>query len=125
MANIKNILGNLINQNVSFLKAKDIKVGDNRIVENKEAIIKLVAHYIINEKNQKGLPINDVSRFHLGNGAIVEDIVINANITETGFKRSYGVMVNYLYELKNIEKNHEDYMNNNKVIVSDKMKKYL
>ena len=69
--------------------------------------------------------MNDVSRFHLGNGAIVEDIVINANISEQGFKRSYGVMVNYLYELNNIEKNHEDYMNNNKVIVSDKIKKYL
>ena len=122
---IKNILGDLTNQNVSFLKSKDMKIGDNRIVENKEAIIKLVAHYIINEKNKKGLPINDVSRFHLGNGAIVEDIVVNANISETGFKRSYGVMVNYLYELKNIEKNHEDYMNNNKVIVSDKIKKYL
>ena len=122
---IKNILGDLTNQNVSFLKSKDMKIGDNRIVENKEAIIKLVAHYIINEKNKKGLPINDVSRFHLGNGAIVEDIVVNANVSETGFKRSYGVMVNYLYELKNIEKNHEDYMNNNKVIVSDKIKKYL
>ena len=122
---IKNILGDLTNQNVSFLKSKDMKIGDNRIVENKEAIIKLVAHYIVNEKNKKGLPINDVSRFHLGNGAIVDDIVINANISETGFKRSYGVMVNYLYELKNIEKNHEEYMNNNKVIVSDKIKKYL
>ena len=44
--------------------------------------------------------MNDVSRFHLGNGAIVDDIVVNANISETGFKRSYGVMVNYLYELK-------------------------
>ena len=122
---IKNILGDLTNQNISFLKSKDMKIGDNRIVENKEAIIKLVAHYIVNEKNKKGLPINDVSRFHLGNGAIVEDIVVNANISETGFKRSYGVMVNYLYELNNIEKNHEDYMNNNKVIVSDKIKKYL
>jgi malonyl-CoA decarboxylase len=122
---IKNILGDLTNQNVSFLKSKDMKIGDNRIVENKEAIIKLVAHYIINEKNKKGLPINDVSRFHLGNGAIVEDIVVNANVSETGFKRSYGVMVNYLYELKNIEKNHEDYMNSNKVIVSDKIKKHL
>ena len=69
--------------------------------------------------------MNDVTRFHLGNGAIVEDIVINANISEQGFKRAYGVMVNYLYELNNIEKNHEDYMNNNKVIVSDKIKKYL
>ena len=122
---IKSILGSLKNQDVSFLKSNDLKLGDSKIIKNKEAITKLVAHYIVNEKNHQGLPVNDVSRFHLGNGAIVEDIVVNANISETGFKRSYGVMVNYLYELKNIEKNHEDYMNNNKVIVSDKIKKYL
>ena len=122
---IKNILDNSTNQNLMFLKSQDLKIGDNRIIENKEAIIKLVVHYIVNEKNQKGLPINDVSRFHLGNGAIVEDIIVNANVSETGFKRSFGVMVNYLYELKNIEKNHEDYMNDNKVIVSDKLKEYL
>jgi len=122
---IKNILGDLTDQNLSFLKSQDLKIGDNRVIKNKNAIIKLVAHYIINEKNEKGLPINDVSRFHLGNGAIVDDVIINANISETGFKRSFGVMVNYLYELKNIEKNHEDYMNNKKVIFSDKLKKYL
>jgi len=122
---IKSILANLKNQDVSFLRSQDLKLGDSRIIENKEALIKLVAHYTVNEKNQQGLPVNDVSRFHLGNGAIVEDIVINGNVSEQGFKRSYGMMVNYLYELKNIEKNHEDYMNNNKVIVSDKIKKYL
>jgi len=122
---INNILGNLADQNISFLKSQDLKIGDSRIIENKEAIKKLVAHYIVNEKNSKGLPLNDVSRFHLGNGAIVDDIVVNANISETGFKRSYGVMVNYLYELKNIEKNHENYMNNNKVIFSNILKKSL
>ncbi|MDB4189129.1 malonyl-CoA decarboxylase [Candidatus Pelagibacter sp.] len=122
---IKNILGDLKDQDTIFLKSQDLKLGDSRIIRNKEAIIRLVAHYIVNEKNEKGLPVNDVSRFHLGNGAIVDDIVVNANISETGFRRSYGVMVNYLYELKNIEKNHEEYMNNNKVIVSDKIKKYL
>ena len=122
---IKNILGDLKDQDVSFLKLQNLKLGDSRIIKNKEAIIKLVAHYIVNEKNQQGLPINEVSRFHLGNGAIVDDIIINANISETGFKRSFGVMVNYLYELKNIEKNHEDYMNNNKTTVSNKIKKYL
>ena len=122
---IKNILGNLKDKDVSFLKSKDLKLGDNRIVKNKEAITKLVAHYIVNEKNNKGLPLNDVSRFHLGNGAIVDDIIVNANISEVGFKRSFGVMVNYLYELTNIEKNHEDYVNNNKIIVSNKIKKYL
>ena len=118
---IKNILGDLTDHNMSFLKSQDLKIGDNRIIKNKDSIIKLVAHYIVNEKSEKGLPINDVSRFHLGNGAIVHDIVINANISETGFKRSYGVMVNYLYELKNIEKNHEDYINNKKIIFSGRL----
>ena len=122
---IKNILGNIKNQDVMFLKSKDLKIGDKRIIDNKEAIIKLVSHYIVNEKNRDGLTVNDVSRFHLGNGAIVEDVIINANISENGFKRSFGVMVNYLYELKNIEKNHEEYMNKKKVILSDKLKKYL
>ena len=122
---IKNILGNIKNQDVMFLKSKDLKIGDKRIIDNKEAIIKLVSHYIVNEKNRDGLPVNDVSRFHLGNGAIVEDIIINANISENGFKRSFGVMVNYLYELNSIEKNHEDFVNNKKVNISDKLKKYL
>ena len=55
----------------------------------------------------------------------IEDININANVSEVGFNRSFGVMVNYLYELKNIEKNHEDYINNKKVIISDKLKKFI
>ena len=104
---------------------KNVKIGDKRIIENNNAIKKLVAHYIVNEKNHKGLPINEVSRFHLGNGAIIDDIVVNANISDVGFERSFGVMVNYLYELKSIEKNHEDYINNKRVIVSDKLQKFI
>ena len=122
---IKNILQDSKEQDISFLKSNDLKIGDKRIIESNNAIKKLVAHYIVNEKNHKGLPINEVSRFHLGNGAIVEDIVINANISEVGFERSFGIMANYLYELKNIEENHENYINNKKVIISDKLKKYL
>jgi malonyl-CoA decarboxylase len=122
---IRNILGRLSTNDLSFLKSTNLKIGDSRIVSNKDAITKIVAHYLINEKNHKGLPINEVSRFHLGNGAIVDDIVINANISEVGFKRSFGIMVNYLYQLENIEKNHEDYINNKKVIFSDRLKKYL
>jgi malonyl-CoA decarboxylase len=122
---IENILGNFKNKDISFLKSKDLKIGDKRFIDNKELLIKLVTHYIVNEKSNKGLPVNDVSRFHLGNGAIVDDIIVNANISEVGFNRSFGVMVNYLYELNNIEKNHEDYINNKKIIISDKLKKYL
>ena len=122
---IKNILGNISLENISFLKLPDLKPGDPRILSNKDALLKLVAHYLMNEKNNKKLPINDVCRFHLGNGAIIDDIIINANVSEVGLNRSFGVMVNYLYELKNIEKNHEDYINNKKIIVSDKVKKLI
>ena len=122
---IQNILGKIPYSTISFLRSSSLKVGDGRIVSNKKAIIKLVAHYLMNEKNKKDLPINDVCRFHLGNGAIIEDIVINANVSEVGFNRSFGVMVNYLYELKNIEKNHEDYVNNKNIIISDKLKKLI
>ena len=122
---IQNILGEIPYSSVSFLKSTGLKVGDGRIVSNKQVITKLVAHYLMNEKNKKGLPINDVCRFHLGNGAIIDDININANVSEVGLNRSFGVMVNYLYELKNIEKNHEDYINNKKIIISDQLKKKL
>ena len=122
---IKNILGEVPIDNISFLKSSDLKVGDPRIVANKVAITKLVAHYLMNEKNHKQLPINDVCRFHLGNGAIIDNIIINANVSEVGLNRSFGVMVNYLYELKNIEKNHEEYINNKTITISDKLKKII
>ncbi len=121
---IKTIIGSSA-ENINFLKSSDLKIGDTRIVENKELMIKLVMHYLMNEKNKKGFPINNVSRFHLGNGALIDDINVNANVSEVGFKRSFGIMVNYLYELKNIEQNHENYVNSKKINVSDKLKKYL
>ena len=121
---IRNILGDET-EKISFLKSQDFKIGDTRILANKNQITKLVLHYLMNEKNKKGLPINDVCRFHLGNGAIIDNIVINANISQVGFGRSYGVMVNYLYELKSIEKNHEDYINFKKIIISNQLKKKI
>ncbi len=121
---IKNILGDA-SESISFLKSSDLKIGDTRILSSKDEIIKLVSHYLMNEKNKKGLPVNDVCRFHLGNGAIIDDIVINANVSEVGFGRSFGVMVNYLYELKNIEKNHEEYINFKRIKISNQLKKKI
>ena len=121
---IKVILGKS-NTDMSFLKSPDFKVGDVRILSNKENLTKLVAYYLIKEKDTKGFPIGDVTRFHLRNGAMINDIVVNANVSETGFKRSFGVMVNYLYELNNIEKNHEEFVNKKKIIYSNKLKQFL
>ena len=121
---IETILGES-SSDMSFLKSPNIKPGDTRIISYKKNIIKLVAHYLINEKNLSGFPVGDVTRFHLRNGAIINDIVVNADISEAGFKRSFGIMVNYLYELNDIEKNHEEFVNNKKVIYSKELKKFL
>jgi len=121
---IKVILGKS-NADMSFLKSSDFKVGDVRILSSKENLTKLVAHYLIKEKDSKGFPAGDVTRFHLRNGAMINDIVINANVSEAGFKRSFGVMVNYLYELNNIEKNHEEFVNKKKVIYASRLKQFL
>ena len=121
---IKVILGKS-NADMSFLKSPDFKVGDVRILSSKENLTKLVAHYLIKEKDTKGFPVGDVTRFHLRNGAMINDIVVNANVSEAGFKRSFGVMVNYLYELNNIEKNHEQFVNKKEVIYSNKLNRFL
>jgi malonyl-CoA decarboxylase len=56
------------------------------------------------------VPPDPVARFHLGNGARLERINWLANIAPRGIKESYGVMVNYLYDLPSIEANHEAFV---------------
>jgi len=109
---------------IKFLHNSEVKVGDPRVVENKKIIKKLVIHYLLKEK-QNNKPINAVTRFHLGNGASIQDVTINANVSDYGYKESFGVMVNYVYHLDKLEKIHEDYISHNKISYSDKIKKYV
>ena len=53
--------------------------------------------------------MNPVARFHFGNGAQLYQINWMGNNSEHGMEESYGLMVNYLYDLKQIEPNHEAY----------------
>ncbi|MDB5922143.1 MAG: decarboxylase [Betaproteobacteria bacterium] len=57
------------------------------------------------------LPQGDpVARFHLDNGARLERVNINADLSPKGLRESLGVMVNYLYDLAAIEANHERFI---------------
>ena len=122
---ISDIIGEQNRNNLDFLKSLHVKIGDRRIADNKASLIKLASTYLINEKNEFGFPINDVCRFHLKNGAVIDDIVVNANVSEVGFKRSFGVMVNYKYELSKIVQNHQEYVNEKKINISSTLKKYV
>ncbi len=56
-------------------------------------------------------PLGDpVARFHLDNGARLERINLAADLSDKGLRESFGVMVNYLYDLGTVEANHERFV---------------
>ena len=80
--------------------------------------MRLAAHYFLNAKNGDGYPVDPVARFHLGNGARLERINWQGDISAKGLREAHGLMCNYRYELKDIEKNHEAYENEGVVAAS-------
>jgi malonyl-CoA decarboxylase len=85
----------------------------------------LAAHYFLKARTPKGRLIDSVARFHLGNGARLERIDWLGDLSAKGLRESAGIMVNYLYRLDDIEKNHEAYANDGEVVASNAVKKLL
>jgi malonyl-CoA decarboxylase len=81
-------------------------------------LLRLAAHYFLNAKNGEGYPADPVARFHLGNGARLERINWQGDISPKGLREAHGLMCNYRYELKDIERNHEAYQNEGVVAAS-------
>jgi malonyl-CoA decarboxylase len=76
----------------------------------------LVAQYLI---SGQGVKLTDpVARFHLGNGATLERVNANADMSPRGQKQSFGFMVNYLYEMDDIVGNHERLMETGQIAIS-------
>lgn len=61
------------------------------------------AAFYLADALQDGKPVDPVTRFHLGNGARVEQINWGADFSAKGLKQSYGMMVNYQYDLKRLD----------------------
>jgi malonyl-CoA decarboxylase len=83
----------------------------------------LAARYFLHEKSKSGRPLDPVARFHLGNGARLERINWMADLSPRGLGQSGGIMVNYLYDLRHIEKNHEAFAEQGTVIASSAVKR--
>lgn len=66
-------------------------------------LLQCAAHYLGHELVD-GKPIDPVARFHLGNGARVEQLNWQGDPSAKGLKQSFGLMVNYLYDPKRIDK---------------------
>ncbi len=82
-----------------------------------EVLVRACARYLLAAKTGRE-PLDPVARFHLGNGASIERINWLANPSPKGLEQSAGIMVNYAYRLRQIERNHEAYVSRGRVVAS-------
>ena len=85
----------------------------------REPLLRAAAWYYVRGRNGRGLPVDAVARFHLGNGARLERLDWLADASERALKQSYGLMVNYLYDLDYIERNHEAYAQQRAIVAAN------
>jgi malonyl-CoA decarboxylase len=83
-----------------------------------EPMLRAAAFYYLRAKTASGLPVDAVARFHLGNGARLERINWLGDTSEKALAQGHGLMVNYQYDLDDIEKNHEAYAEGKTVVAS-------
>ncbi|HLK81789.1 MAG TPA: malonyl-CoA decarboxylase [Xanthobacteraceae bacterium] len=91
--------------------------------EMREPMLRAAATYFMTARNSSGSPLDAVARFHLGNGARLERLNWPADLSERGRRQSCGLMVNYLYDLGDIEKNHEAYAESRAIIATSAIRK--
>ncbi len=85
----------------------------------KPLLLRLCAHYLLKEKvKSRDEPLNRVARFHLRNGARLEQINWMGDTSEKGIQQSAGLLVNYLYDRKTVARNHEQYVNDGEIVCS-------
>ena len=90
----------------------------------KPILLRLCAHYLYHAKKGTA-PADPVSRFHLGNGAQIARLNWLGDTSSNGLKQSAGLLVNYAYELKKVEANHEAFFNAGTVAVAGDFQKLL
>jgi malonyl-CoA decarboxylase len=97
---------------------------ESYLEEVEPLLMRLCAHYLYHAKRGE-LPLDPVERFHLGNGAKIERLNWMADTSANGLAQSAGMLVNYGYELSQVEESHEAYVNNNAIVTSKEFAKLV
>jgi len=85
------------------------------------SLTQLAARYLTLAKTSRGdgrQPLDPVARFHLGNGARLERINPLGDASPKGLKQSFGVMVNYLYDVDDLEDKVENFAREGSIATS-------
>jgi malonyl-CoA decarboxylase len=88
--------------------------------ELRHELVPLCARYLLQAKHGRE-PLDPVARFHLRNGARLERINWLGDTSAVGMHRSAGIMVNYLYRLGDLEKNHEAYTRDYEIVAASEI----
>lgn len=87
-----------------------------------DELMKQTVRYLTESNRSDRMPNDPVARFHIGNGASLERVNLNADLSSKGLSQSYGIMANYLYDLDVVEENHELFFKNKIVQTSNLIK---
>ena len=98
---------------------------ENTAEQLREPLMRAAAWYFLRAKNGRGAPVDAVARFHLGNGARLERINWLGDTSERAVAQAHGLMVNYQYDLDDIERNHETYAESRTVVASGAVQRLL
>ena len=88
-------------------------------------LLRAVGDYLLSAKHSSGKPRDPVARFHLNNGASLERVNWLGDVSPKGVREAAGFMVNYLYALGDIEKNHENFAHNGPIAASRSVRALL
>ena len=105
-------------------KIEKIKKSD-QLSKIKDDLLTCLGEYFFKSERSDKMPNDPVARFHLGNGASLEQINFLGDTSSNGIKLSGGLMVNYLYDLEKVEQNHETFVSEKKINISKNAKNSL
>jgi malonyl-CoA decarboxylase len=98
---------------------------DESVERLRDVMLSAAAHYFLVARDARGRQIDPVARFHLGNGARLEQLNFAGDLSEKGLQQSHGLMVNYLYALDEIESNHEAFAEKGSVAAAPAIRKLV
>ena len=113
------------NKNPKFELILEKFKKSEQFLKIKPSLMRYAGDYFLNSDRSDGMPNDPVARFHLGNGASLEQINYLGDTSLNGLNLSGGLMVNYLYDLDKVEENHEAFISDNKINISKNAKKDL
>ena len=83
----------------------------------RDELVRLCAYYLVHARRGRR-PFDSVARFHMANGARLQRLNWRADTSDAGLRRAYGLMANYVYDLDDVERNHEAYASRYTVVAS-------